>query len=214
MDSIFSALWARYVPEALVKIIMIALLLMWVMFQLTLYHWYFNKVQWFLETSLYAVYLVAYIRRPPARDRATHFHDVIIPFLGASVPFLFLLSPVSTSREMFPVVLWLLTGCVALVVLSALSLGKSFSITVEARQIQRRGMYKIIRHPMYASQILSALVMCLLLRYSLINIVLLVCFILIQVMRAKMEEEKLLKCFPEEYKEYQKKTKMFIPFIW
>ncbi len=212
MDDLLSRVVAA-IPESFIRYLMILLLTVWITFQVSLFSWYYNKIQWFLETILYAVYLSAYIRRPPARDRGTRFHEVIIPLIGASIPFLFLLSPVTATPETFPLVLWLLSGCIALVILSALSLGSNFSIAVDVRGFQRRGMYRLVRHPMYASQISCALVMTLLLRFSIMNVFLLVIFVIIQVTRARIEERKLLCYFPQQYGEYRKKTKMFIPLI-
>lgn len=212
VDQWFCRMLAR-IPERLIQYGMAVILIGWVAFQLSLFDWYYNKVQWLLETSLYTVYLLAYIRRPRAKHRAVHMSEVVLPILGASIPFLFLLTPVTIPPEYFATSLWILTVAVLLVVLSALSLGDSFAITVEVRGLKQRGMYKLVRHPMYASQMFSALVMVFLLRFSWLNVLLLFLFVVVQVTRARMEEQKLLSAYPKEYEEYKKNTKMFIPFL-
>ncbi len=213
VDEIFSKLLG-YIPERVIQIGMVMLLIGWVGYQIQLFDDYFNKIQWFLETTLYAIYLLIYVRRPKAKQRALHLHEVLLPLIGASLPFLFLLTPITVSRQYFAFSLWLLTLAVFLVIISAVSLGTSFSITVEVRELRQRGMYKLVRHPMYASQIFSGFIMVFLLRFSWINVILFLLFVGVQITRARLEEKKLLTYYPKEYAEYQKKTKMLIPFLF
>ena len=73
------------------------------------------------------------------------------------------------------------------------------------------GAYKYIRHPMYLSVCIIMLGIALV-QINLINIVLYELLIWILYLKAKREEELWSKdC--EEYKEYMKHSKMFIPFV-
>lgn len=96
------------------------------------------------------------------------------------------------------------------------SLGKSYApdiLIFKEHKLCTGGMYKIIRHPQYVSQILSDLGAGLaMMSYLVIPVVLLV-EIPLFILRAKFEEKLLLKHFPAEYKEYRKKTGAFLPFI-
>ncbi len=75
-----------------------------------------------------------------------------------------------------------------------------------------RGIFRIVRHPQYLSQILmdlgaaAALLSYIVLPLAIIEIPLLI-------MRAVMEERLLAKYFKDEFKEYKKKSGFLIPFI-
>lgn len=75
------------------------------------------------------------------------------------------------------------------------------------------GIYRFIRHPQYAGQILSDLgagiALC---SYIVIPAVILIEAPLF-ILRAKKEEELLLKHFGEEFLNYKKRSGFFIPFI-
>lgn len=90
------------------------------------------------------------------------------------------------------------------------------SRTVEVQENQKvidTGLYKIVRHPMYASTILLFLAMPLVLG-SLISFVISLVYPFIIAKRIKNEEEVLEKEL-EGYKEYKNKVKYkIIPFIW
>lgn len=75
------------------------------------------------------------------------------------------------------------------------------------------GLFKYIRHPLYLSLILlgfgilaknAGLIQWI---FSLINF-------FSMILTAKVEEKEMILKFGDDYKEYMKKTKMFIPFIF
>ena len=83
----------------------------------------------------------------------------------------------------------------------------------KGHELKKEGLYKIIRHPQYFSQILSDLgVGIALMGYIIIPIVLLV-EIPLFILRAKSEEKLLSKQFKEEFDHYKNKTGFFIPFL-
>jgi len=75
------------------------------------------------------------------------------------------------------------------------------------------GPYKFIRHPMYLGVLLVALGL-------LINVdtpLRILAFLLLAfdiIIKANYEEMLLIKYFKEGYKDYQQKTKKFIPFVY
>ena len=75
------------------------------------------------------------------------------------------------------------------------------------------GIYKYIRHPMYGSLLFLALG-AFLKDITLISVSLSVAVIIFLVLTAKIEEKENIKFFGAEYKDYMKKTKMFIPYIF
>ncbi len=91
----------------------------------------------------------------------------------------------------------------------------NFNITPEIKENSKfikTGAYKYIRHPMYFSLFLM-MGGIILTKIDIINIVLYISLIIVLYSKAKKEEnfwsEKL-----EEYEEYKKHTKMFIPFVF
>ena len=93
---------------------------------------------------------------------------------------------------------------------------KYLSRTIEVEENQKvidRGLYKIVRHPMYMATILLFLSMPLILG-SIISFVIFLAYPFIIAKRIKNEEEVLEKEL-DGYIEYKKKVKYkLIPFIW
>jgi len=74
------------------------------------------------------------------------------------------------------------------------------------------GVYRFIRHPQYTGLILLSFGM--LVEWATLPMLLLFPVVIFMYVRlAKREEKDMLKEFGENYTEYMKKTKMFIPFI-
>ena len=74
------------------------------------------------------------------------------------------------------------------------------------------GVYKIVRHPLYASIIWAIYAIGVLRSNYCVFILNTIIFIPFMYYRAKQEEKELLKVF-KEYKDYQKNTGMFFPNI-
>ena len=80
------------------------------------------------------------------------------------------------------------------------------------RPLELVGPYRLIRHPLYAAEILAAcaLVMD---RPGLWATLTLVPFIAVQMLRARFEERLLSRIFPE-YRRYAAQTPRLIPMVW
>ena len=77
----------------------------------------------------------------------------------------------------------------------------------------QEGIYKYIRHPMYGSLMFLALGAM----FKHINIISVLLAILISIfifLTAKVEEKENIKFFGLDYKDYMKKTKMFVPYTF
>lgn len=95
-------------------------------------------------------------------------------------------------------------------------LGLNWSPSLEIREkheLITRGIYGVIRHPMYASQWLWVIAQALLLQNWLAGVVNLIIFIPFYFMRVKAEEALMLDSFGEQYREYMKKTGAVLPKI-
>lgn len=96
------------------------------------------------------------------------------------------------------------------------TLGKNYSqevIISKKQEIVTSGPFKFVRHPQYISQLLSDIGAGVALASYLVLPMVILILIPLFVLRAILEEKLLLKRFPEEYKEYKKKTGFLIPFI-
>jgi protein-S-isoprenylcysteine O-methyltransferase Ste14 len=85
-------------------------------------------------------------------------------------------------------------------------------VPLENIRLKTNGIYSVIRHPMYFSAILLLTGYIL---YRSAYYTLLLCLAVIIFLVTKIRyEEKLLSAHFAEYKEYQKRTKKLIPFVY
>ncbi len=77
----------------------------------------------------------------------------------------------------------------------------------------KTGPYKIIRHPMYLSLILT-LTPALISDFSLVALIVFVIFLTNLIVKMLFEESLLIKFFGSEYQEYMKKSWRLFPFIF
>jgi len=108
----------------------------------------------------------------------------------------------------------LITGAVFIFWRAHADLGLNWSPTLEIREkheLIMRGIYGIIRHPMYASQWLLAFAQPLLLQNWIAGFLNLLVFIPFYFLRVKAEEQLMLDSFGTEYQEYMKMTGRVLP---
>jgi protein-S-isoprenylcysteine O-methyltransferase Ste14 len=97
-------------------------------------------------------------------------------------------------------------------VLTLINLGRSFGVLIAYRKVETRGLYSVVRHPMYVTDILLR-VGFIISHLNWITSVLFVVSSACYVYRALLEERFL--CQQEEYREYMKRVKYrFIPYIF
>jgi protein-S-isoprenylcysteine O-methyltransferase Ste14 len=95
-------------------------------------------------------------------------------------------------------------------------LGVNWSPSLEIREqheLITRGIYGIIRHPMYASQWLWVIAQPLLLQNWIAGFLNLLVLIPFYFLRVKAEEQMMLDSFGAEYQEYMKRTGRILPRI-
>ncbi len=169
------------------------------------------KPLWAAETAIYAALLFAYLVRGLPRDRARGVREILVPLAGAALPFALLLTPPSPAVVRLPQlqgIFWWMTVSVSLTAWGIIALRRSFSITVEARELVTTGPYRLVRHPVYLGEMLAAAaVACR--RFSAVNLLLFAVFCALQLWRARMEEEKLARAFPAEYPRWARRAWWF-----
>lgn len=94
-------------------------------------------------------------------------------------------------------------------------LGRNWSGTPsikEGHELITSGPYRLVRHPIYTGMILALLGSALV--AGIIWLVISVVFLVNFLYRIPIEEKYMMELFPDQYPEYQRKTKSLIPFLW
>jgi len=100
---------------------------------------------------------------------------------------------------------------VLLAIIATSSLGRSFGILAANRGVKTKGLYRLVRHPLYGSYLFSYLGFFLG-NISLLNLVAILFAFFCQYLRAKAEEQVLLR--DPAYQSYVRQVRYrFIPFI-
>jgi len=111
------------------------------------------------------------------------------------------------GAAVFAFALWLLWRAHA-------DLGRQWSVRLEIQQrhaLITQGVYRHIRHPMYAAHFLWAIAQLLLLHNWIAGPAFLVVFLPLYLRRVPQEEQMLLEHFGEEYRAYAGRTGRIIP---
>ena len=96
-------------------------------------------------------------------------------------------------------------------------LGRNWSVSLEVRkehQLIKDGVYRYIRHPMYAAIFLWSLAQALVLPNWLAGSFPLAAFSVMYLLRTPREESMMSQVFGEEYRDYMNQTGRLIPRLW
>lgn len=183
-------------------------------------------------------FVLSYLRRSSAKERARGVREILIPLICAGLPLLIweipdinyyitkyaawikaneavdiLMQLSRTDVRYFDNIIYLSMPLLIIGHIITLSgilwLGKSFSIMSEARDPVFTGPYKYIRHPLYLGESI-AVIGVFLERFCHINIFMTILFLVMQRYRAYIEEKKLIAVYPE-YKKYKEQTGAYWP---
>jgi protein-S-isoprenylcysteine O-methyltransferase Ste14 len=113
------------------------------------------------------------------------------------------------------VILWILGGIVRRIAIA--TLGRYFTGVIQiipGHTVIKTGIYKYIRHPGYAGELLSFLASSLVLQSIILAVVWTFILLPIYYYRIRNEETMLLAVIGEEYKTYMKEVKRFAPFVF
>lgn len=156
------------------------------------------------------------------RDTRELILMVIVGVGTMFLPLLYLFTPLLTFAD-YRVPWWVpwfgtLTMVAALWLFwrSHADLGQNWSITLEVRrghQLVRRGVYRFIRHPMYAAIWLFSLAQGLLLQNWLAGWSAVVLFAPMYLVRTPREEQMMCEFFGDEYRDYMYDTGRLFPRV-
>ncbi len=182
------------------RLAVIGLLIVFLAHRLTQYRDYFFKPLWVVESLIFVVFIIAYAIRSDPLDRARGAREIVVPLVGALLPFGLLLSRPAPfvmvhAGLLCGVFVWM-TLATCFTVWGLWALRRSFSITVEARGVVTRGPYRWIRHPVYLGEMLTAAAVTVW-RLSAAEVAVFAAFVIVQMVRARWEERKLARAFPE-----------------
>lgn len=136
--------------------------------------------------------------------------------------FIFILNPLFLDWLAFPfplgirwigVILSVLGICVEFS--TQLYLGRNYSTLLhihEEQSLITTGPYRYVRHPMYTALITIGIGMVFLSTNWYFGLPFIATIVVI-ILRIKKEEEVMIEIFGEDYIQYQKRTKRFIPFV-
>jgi protein-S-isoprenylcysteine O-methyltransferase Ste14 len=146
-----------------------------------------------------------------------------LAMLGFFVPFIWMASPVFSFADYplrpIPLALGiaLLAAGLWLFHRSHVDLGTNWSVTLEVRESHRlvtHGVYRRVRHPMYAALLVYSVGQALALPNWLAGLSYLVPFTLLLASRLRAEERMMLEEFGDEYAAYMRTTKRLVPGVW
>jgi protein-S-isoprenylcysteine O-methyltransferase Ste14 len=174
-----------------------------------------------LPSALYllfcAIPVAIYVGRPAPRARDGRMLPRIAGLAGTVM--LLVVGALPQGDRLYAPPSWLggLSTAISVVafglaVYGLLYLRRSLSIIPEVRRLVTGGPYRVVRHPLYAAEILAACA------YVMVNpgalaIAFLAPFVATQLLRSRFEERLLTAAYPQ-YAEYAKHTRRLIPFIW
>ena len=139
------------------------------------------------------------------------------------IPLLYILTPLLGFADYHLPVLagWIGVGIMITAVSvfwkSHADLGRNWSQTLQIKEehiLVTRGIYHLIRHPMYAAQWLWCIAQALLLQNWIAGFSRLVVFLPLYLLRVPREEEMMIDHFGEEYRLYITCTGRIIPRLW
>jgi protein-S-isoprenylcysteine O-methyltransferase Ste14 len=166
-----------------------------------------------LVCAFYALIIWSYLRRGPAVATTRSITASAIAIMATFTPFAFplLAGPEpGTARQLAADTL--LVAGTAWSVWSLRFLGKNLSVIAQARGVADQGPYKLVRHPLYAGELVSALGLALA-AGTLPAAILWLALLGMQAYRALREEQVLLDALPG-YREYRARTAALVPGLF
>jgi protein-S-isoprenylcysteine O-methyltransferase Ste14 len=187
------------------------------------------KIVYFIEYLLISFVRTAhtrqYRRMGVVTDKKTTLDLILLGVAGLMmlVPLLFVFSTVLDFANyrlpewtgwigavVFMVAIWLLWR-------SHVDLGRNWTPTLGIREdhtLVTHGVFKHIRHPMYAAHLLWAIAQILMLHNWIAGFSLLAVTLPQYLLRFSSEEQMMLEQFGDAYKDYMKRTGRILPRLW
>ncbi len=174
-----------------------------------------------LPAALYllfcAIPVVIYIGRPAPRARDGRWVPRVAALAGTVM--LLVVGALPQGARLYSPPSWLgglstalSVVAFAMAVYGLLYLRRSLSIIPEVRRLVTGGPYRVVRHPLYAAEILAACAFVMV-NPGALPAAVLAPFVATQLLRSRFEERLLTAAYPE-YRQYARHTRRLIPFVW
>ena len=174
-----------------------------------------------LPAALYLLFCVIpvliYVGRPAPRARDGRLLPRAAGLAGTVM--LLVVGALPQGDRLYSPPVWLggLSSAISVVAFSLavyglLYLRRSLSIIPEVRRLVTGGPYRVVRHPLYGAEILAAFAFVLI-NPGALAVAVLAPFVLTQLARSRFEERLLTEAYPH-YRDYARRTRRLIPFIW
>jgi len=174
--------------------------------------WLLDTVHCFLLLGFSFLAALLTIVRKPAKAVAGGLEPRISAIVGTALMLsLPLLTPEEVSVEMKVLSATIVTVGLTLSVYCLFWLGRSWSIMAAARTLVTSGPYGVVRHPLYASELLSMFGIAL--YYISVPGLLIVLATIAFTLRRTYNEERVLRSAFPEYEEYARRVPRIIPKI-
>jgi protein-S-isoprenylcysteine O-methyltransferase Ste14 len=166
-----------------------------------------------IATAFYSVLIVLLIVRVTPRARAKGIWPRAAAFLGTFLSFGIMLLPArEISTPLYIASLILISSGFGIASWALLTLSRSVSIFPEARKLVTNGPYSLVRHPIYAGELLATTGLAM--QYlSLLSIIVVAVQFSFQVIRMRFEERVMRSEYPE-YDWYMARTWRLMPRIY
>ena len=161
----------------------------------------------------YAILGWLMMQRPAPIAQARGFWPIVIAFLGTYAVWLMPLLPGAAPTPITAAIaaVCICTGSV-LIIICITHLGRSFSISPQARILVTSGPYRLVRHPLYLAEELAVIGVLLQFVWW-AALVFFAAHLAFQLRRMLYEEDILGRTFPE-YADYARRTARLIPGLW
>lgn len=172
--------------QTAMNVMIVALFTLLLMGSLHAYH-ASGSLQSFGVLAINTLFLALFLTRKPARAETSSAPLWLLGFAGTALPLL--LRPAAAANEASLGSVIELSG-LAMLAAALLSLRRSFAVVPGNRGIRSDGMYRLVRHPVYLSE-LTLLLGVVLANPSVLNAMIWACECILQLARARAEERFL-----------------------
>ncbi len=169
----------------------------------------FTLVSFTIQSTALIIYIL--IRKQHKIIDSNYFHQLIaLTAFFSGMVFILLPQTGGENEKLASNIIIFISNVLG--VLTIINLGKSFGILIAVREVKTGGLYSIVRHPMYGTDILLRIGFVIS-HFTWMSVLLMIISISCYLYRAILEERLLST--QDEYKQYMKKVKYrLIPYIF